>query len=164
MGTTTTAIPIDPTQYIQGKDRYDRYTHEIRLASDAGQRLRFVAGAFLQRQEHDIQQVYKVDGLGSQITVTGWDDAIWLTKQVRVDKDWALFGELTYDFTDKLTGTVGARYFDSDNSLEGFFGYSEGYSSRAPARRPAPAATTPRRRTSMARLARSSTRPRRKTA
>jgi iron complex outermembrane recepter protein len=122
--------PIDPTQYIQGRDLYDRYTHEIRIASDAGQRLRFVAGAFLQQQEHDIQQVYKIDGLGDQITVTGWADAIWLTKQVRVDRDWAVFGELTYDFTDKLSGTVGARYFDSDNSLEGFFGYSEGYSSR----------------------------------
>jgi outer membrane receptor protein involved in Fe transport len=121
---------IDPTQYIQGRDLYDRYTHEIRIASDAEQRLRFVAGAFVQRQEHDIQQVYKVDGIGDQITVTGWADAIWLTKQVRVDKDWAVFGEVTYDFTEKLSGTVGARYFDSDNSLEGFFGYSEGFSSR----------------------------------
>jgi len=121
--------PIDPTQYFQSRDGYDRYTHELRVASDAEQRLRFVAGAFLQRQEHDIQQVYKVDGLGAQITVTGWDDAIWLTRQLRVDKDWALFGELTYDLTDKLSGTVGARYFDSDNSLEGFFGYSAGFSS-----------------------------------
>jgi outer membrane receptor protein involved in Fe transport len=121
--------PIDPTQYIQSRDLYDRYTHEIRVASDAEQRLRFVAGAFVQQQEHDIQQVYKVDGIGDQITVTGWADAIWLTRQLRVDRDWALFGEVTYDFTEKLSGTVGARYFDSDNSLEGFFGYSEGFSS-----------------------------------
>jgi len=123
-------VPIDPTQYIQGKDRYNRYTHELRLASDADQRFRFVLGAFVQRQEHDIQQRYMIDGLGSQISVTGWEDTIWLTKQLRVDKDWALFGEFSFDFTDKLTGTVGARYFDSDNSLKGFFGYSSGYSSR----------------------------------
>ncbi len=123
-------VPIDPTQYIQGKDRYNRYTHELRLASDADQRFRFVLGAFVQRQEHDIQQRYMIDGLGSQISVTGWEDTIWLTKQLRVDKDWALFGEFTFDFTDKLSGTVGARYFDSDNSLKGFFGYSEGYSGR----------------------------------
>jgi len=123
-------VPIDPTQYIQGEDRYNRYTHELRLASDADQRFRFVVGAFLQRQEHDIQQRYMIDGLGSQISVTGWEDTIWLTKQLRVDKDWALFGEFTFDFTEKLSGTIGARYFDSDNSLKGFFGYSEGYSSR----------------------------------
>jgi outer membrane receptor protein involved in Fe transport len=29
---------------------------------------------------------------------------------------------------EKLTGTVGARYFETDNSLEGFFGYAAGYS------------------------------------
>ena len=121
-------VPIDPSQYIQGKDRYNRYTHELRFSSDASNRFRFVAGAFLQRQEHDIQQRYKIDGLGAQISVTGWDDTLWLTKQLRVDKDFAVFGEFTYDFTDHLTGTVGARYFDSDNSLEGFFGFSDGYS------------------------------------
>jgi len=124
------SVPIDPSQYIQGKDRYDRYTHELRVSSDADRRYRFVGGLFYQEQEHDIQQRYKIDGLGSQISVTGWDDTLWLTKQLRVDKDFAIFGEFSFDFTEKLTGTVGARYFDSDNSLEGFFGFSEGYSSR----------------------------------
>jgi len=83
---------IDPSQYIQGKDRYNRYTHELRVSSDADQRFRFVGGLFLQRQEHDIQQRYKIDGLGSQLSVTGWDDTLWLTKQLRVDKDFAIFG------------------------------------------------------------------------
>jgi outer membrane receptor protein involved in Fe transport len=116
---------IDPSQYIQGKDRYNRYTHEIRIASDADQRLRFVAGAFLQRQEHDIEQRYLINDLAAPLSVTGWEDTIWLTKQMRVDKDWALFGEATYDITEQLSATAGVRYFDSDNSLEGFFGYSE---------------------------------------
>jgi iron complex outermembrane recepter protein len=118
---------IDPSQYIQGKDRYKRYTHELRLASDGDQRLRFVGGLFMQRQEHDIQQRYKINDLAGVLSVTNWDDTIWLTKQTRVDKDWAVFGEFSFDFTDKLTGTVGARYFETDNSLEGFFGFSEGY-------------------------------------
>lgn len=118
---------IQPSQYIQGKDRYKRYTHEVRFASPADQRFRFVAGAFLQRQEHDIQQRYKIDDLADVLSVTAWDDTIWLTKQLRVDKDWALFGEFSYDLTEKLTATVGARYFDTDNALKGFFGFSEGY-------------------------------------
>ncbi len=40
---------IDPSQYIQGKDRYNRYTHELRVSSDADQRFRFVGGLFYQR-------------------------------------------------------------------------------------------------------------------
>ncbi len=122
------SVPIDPSQYIQGKDRYNRYTHELRLSSDADNRFRFVGGLFVQRQEHDIEQRYMIDGLGDQISVTGWPDTIWLTKQLRVDKDFAVFGEFSFDFTEKLTGTVGARYFESDNSLKGFFGFSDGYS------------------------------------
>ncbi len=119
--------PIDPSQYIQGKDRYNRYTHELRVTSDPSNRYRFVAGLFLQRQEHDIQQRYKIDGLGSQLSVTGWEDTLWLTKQLRVDKDFAAFGEFSFDFTEQLTGTVGLRYFESDNSLKGFFGFNDGY-------------------------------------
>ena len=40
--------------------------------------------------------------------MTGWPDTIWLTKQQRIDHDYALFGEFSFDFTDKLTATVGA--------------------------------------------------------
>jgi outer membrane receptor protein involved in Fe transport len=118
----------DLAQYINGKDRYNRYTHELRVASDADQRFRFVGGVFLQRQEHDIEQRYKIDNLAdTDVSVSGWDDTIWLTKQTRVDEDWALFGEFSFDFTEKLTGTLGGRYFETDNSLEGFFGFNVGY-------------------------------------
>src|SRR5436190_4621590 len=37
---------IDPTQYIQGADKYKKTSHELRIASDADQRFRFVAGLF----------------------------------------------------------------------------------------------------------------------
>ena len=33
------------------------------MSSDAENRYRFVGGLFVQRQEHDIQQRYKIDGL-----------------------------------------------------------------------------------------------------
>ena len=44
--------------------------------------------------------------------MTGWADTIWLTKQERIDQDYAVFGELSFDFTDKLTRTVGVRFFE----------------------------------------------------
>jgi len=120
---------VNPSQYIQGVDKYKKASHEIRISSPQENRLRFVGGFFMQDQEHDIQQDYRIDGIADWLHVTGWPDTIWLTKQLRQDDDQAFFGELSFDFTDRLTGTVGARHFRTDNSLKGFFGYSAGYSS-----------------------------------
>ena len=120
---------IEPTQYIQAKDRYKRQSHELRLSSPADRRLRFVAGLFYQRQEHGIEQRYKIDNLAAAFEVTNWPDTVWLTQQQRVDRDYAVFGEVSLDLTRKLTLTGGARWFKAENSLAGFFGYGEGYSS-----------------------------------
>jgi outer membrane receptor protein involved in Fe transport len=56
-------------------------------------------------------------------SVTGWDHTIWLTDQVRVDRDYAAFGELSFDLTSKLTATAGYREYRYDNSIDGFFGF-----------------------------------------
>ena len=60
--------------------------------------------------------------------MTGWADTLWLTEQERIDRDYAIFGELSFDITDKLTVTGGVRYFEAENSLEGFFGFGDGFS------------------------------------
>lgn len=120
---------INPSQYIQAVDGYKKTSHELRISSPAEHRFRFVGGLFWQSQSHDIFQNYKVDGLASAISVPGYEDTIWLTAQERKDKDQAIFGELSYDITEKLTATGGLRYFEADNSLKGFFGYGAGYSS-----------------------------------
>jgi outer membrane receptor protein involved in Fe transport len=49
--------------------------------------------------------------------------------QRRVDRDYAIFGEISFDITDDLTLTGGIRGYTYKNSLVGFFGYSAGYSS-----------------------------------
>lgn len=121
---------INPSQYIQGEDRYKNYSQELRISSDQDKRLRGIGGLFWQKQTHDIQQRYKIDDFADYYSVTGWEDTIWLTKQVRTDEQKAIFGELTYDITEKLSATVGFRYFQNDNSLEGFFGFSNNWSSQ----------------------------------
>ncbi|WP_295445636.1 TonB-dependent receptor [Sphingorhabdus sp. EL138] len=120
---------VNPNQYIQGIDRYNKSFGELRVASPADAPLRFIGGLFAQRQSHNIEQNYIIDNIADSITVTGTDSNIWLTKQQRVDRDYAAFGELTYDLTEKLSLTGGLRYYKFDNSLQGFFGYSAGYSS-----------------------------------
>ena len=120
---------VSPNQYIQGIDRYRKSFAEFRVASPQDAPLRFIGGLFWQRQSHNIEQNYIIDNIADRITVPGTDSNIWLTKQQRTDRDYAAFGELSYDITDKLTVTGGARLYKYDNSLFGFFGFARGYSS-----------------------------------
>lgn len=122
--------PIDPTQYIVSDDSFTKQSHELRFTSPADRRLRLVGGLFFQRQTHNIEQNYIIDDLVDFYVVPGTESNIWLTKQFRVDRDKAIFGELSFDVTPQLTLTAGGRYYWYKNSLEGFFGYSESYSSR----------------------------------
>ena len=121
---------IDPTQYIVSDDSFTKQSHELRFTSPADKRLRMVGGLFWQRQTHNIEQNYIIDDLVDFFVVPGTESNIWLTKQFRVDRDKAIFGELTFDVTPELSLTAGGRYYWYKNSLEGFFGYSAGYSSR----------------------------------
>ncbi len=121
---------VDPSQYIVGKDRFTKESHEIRVSSSKEDRLRFLAGAFYERQTHFILQDYKVVGdIADSISVTGWPDTIWLTDQKRIDRDYALFGEVSFDILPNLTLTGGLRYFKAVNSLAGFYGFAAGFSS-----------------------------------
>jgi hypothetical protein len=99
---------INPSQYIHAVDAYDKTSHELRIASPKENRLRFVAGLFWQEQKHDIEQRYRIDGLSPTQWVTGWEDTLWLTQQDRKDRDQAVFGEVSFDITDKLPHGGGA--------------------------------------------------------
>ncbi len=114
---------INPTQRIAGRDGYRKMSHELRLTSPKENRLRFIGGLFYERQQHYILQDYLIDEMPTFNSVTGWPHTLWLTDQIRVDRDYAVFGELSFDFTPQLIGTVGYRFFRYDNSLDGFFGF-----------------------------------------
>ncbi|MBT8080738.1 MAG: TonB-dependent receptor [Gammaproteobacteria bacterium] len=120
------------TQYVGGFEQYDRQSHELRVQSSPDQRFRWIAGAFFQSQEHNFDLQWIVPDLDPAATVvlppTGdrkfGGNTVWQTYQVREDQDTAVFGELTFDFTEQLTGTLGARYFEYENSLYGFNGFA----------------------------------------
>jgi iron complex outermembrane receptor protein len=161
--------PVDPSQYIIGHDAYMKASHELRVSTPQENRFRVVGGLFYQRQTHGIYQNYRIDDLGASLSVPGYPGTIWLTQQKRIDRDSAAFGEVAFDITDKLTVTGGIRFFKSDNSLKGFYGYGAGYSStgRGLLRRPRSKARPARTSTSGSRrraTARRSTSPTRSTA
>ncbi|MBP8098527.1 MAG: TonB-dependent receptor, partial [Arenimonas sp.] len=122
---------INPSQLIHGEDNWKRTSHELRISSPQENRFRVLAGLFWQDQEHKIlQQYYTAGDFTSYFEVTDWTDTLWLTNQLRKDHDEAIFGEMSYDLTDKLTATAGIRFYEYDNSLKGFFGFGANYSSK----------------------------------
>jgi outer membrane receptor protein involved in Fe transport len=121
-----------PQQEIIGKDRFEKGSNELRIASPATDRFRFIAGLFQERQTHWIIQDYQIQGFGTQISVPGWSNTIWLTDQNRIDRDEAIFGEVSFDILHNLTLTGGVRGYEYKNTLYGFFGYSAGYASGGP--------------------------------
>jgi iron complex outermembrane recepter protein len=114
---------IDPRQKVIGSDHFKKMSHELRISSPSDNPLRAVGGLFYQKQSNDIHQDYQVANLGALVSVNSNPGTLWLTQQLRVDKDYAAFGELTYDFTPTLSATVGGRLFKYDNTLIGFFGF-----------------------------------------
>jgi iron complex outermembrane recepter protein len=114
---------VDPSQSTTGDDTFTKNSHELRIASDQAKRFRFVAGVFYQLQDHHIGQYYKIAALQPSSWVIDYPTAIWVTNQQRTDEDKAIFGEATFDFTSALTGTVGGRFYEYDNSLAGYVGY-----------------------------------------
>jgi len=114
---------INPSQHIVGRSHFRKMSHELRIASPAENRLRFVGGLFYQRQTHLIHQDYQVTGLADALSVNGFPGTLWLTQQERVDRDYAAFGELSFDIVPTVTLTGGIRAYRYDNSLIGFFGF-----------------------------------------
>ena len=123
---------INDAQHIVGTDHYSKISNELRVSSPKDYPFRFVGGVFFQRQVHEILQDYVVnngDPLSDALSIPGWPGTLWLTDQERVDRDSAVFGEFSYDILSNLTANAGIRYFRYDNTLQGFYGFSDNYSS-----------------------------------
>lgn len=128
--TDSTGVPINPSQQVFGNDHFNKQSHELRIASPQSARIRGTLGVFYQRQQHNIEQQYFINGLAPLLSNMNRPGDIWLTEQKRVDRDYAVFGELAFDIIpEHLTLTGGARVFKYDNTLYGYFGYGINYSS-----------------------------------
>ncbi len=120
----------DPSQYVSGDENFNRNSHEIRLQSSPDGSFRWIAGLFYQRQEHLFDLQWVVPDMNPADSVVEGGRTTWQTFQRRVDKDTALFGEAYIDLGAAFSLTLGARYFEYDNSLfgfNGFIGHCTGY-------------------------------------
>ncbi|MBS0388713.1 MAG: TonB-dependent receptor [Proteobacteria bacterium] len=116
-------VLADPTQYVQNHDDYTKLSHEFRISTPADLPWRLIAGAFYQKQTDAIRAEFRVDGLSDYWSVPRNPGILYLSDQLRTDKDAAVFADVTHDFTSKFKMSAGVREFRTDNTLYGFFGY-----------------------------------------
>lgn len=128
------SVTTDPTQLTNNHDKYTKMSHELRVTSSSDYRLRGNAGLFYQRQTDDIRAAFQVNHLPTYYTIDGSPDTVYLTQQTRIDRDYAVFGNVDFDLTTQVKISAGIRKFWVENTLYGFFGYNnDGYSKQGEA-------------------------------
>jgi outer membrane receptor protein involved in Fe transport len=112
-------------EFATRDNEYERSTHELRLVSLGDGNLHYTIGAYFQEDEHKYLQLWIQRDMAPAVSVPGYgrSDVYFRTDQVRDLDQVAIFGELTFDFTDTLSGTIGARYFDEEATLAGVVGW-----------------------------------------
>lgn len=120
---------LDPTQIIRSRDTYTKQAHELRVSSPSEDRFRLTAGMYFQRQTNRHIAHYIFPGIGAsptpfatQTVPGGLPDDVFYTNIFRVDRDYAMFGEASFDILPNLTLTGGIRGFIAKNTLDGFSG------------------------------------------
>jgi outer membrane receptor protein involved in Fe transport len=126
--------PITPVARYTNNDGYTKQSHELRISSPQDKRLRGLLGFFWQEQEHDFQQNFLVEGLADvmlmnsgEANMSRFADTVYLNSVDRTDKDQAVFGSVSFDITEQWELTVGARFFEPENTVKGFFGFGLGF-------------------------------------
>ena len=124
----------DPSIFFESEDNSHRLSHELRLTSnaDSGSRLNWIVGAFYERSWYDGYIFWEMPGINFEngpaacytqaagvtpLPLEWWSCPGWKGG----DTDTAIYGDVSFDFTDKLTIGVGMRAFkwEADNN-EGF--------------------------------------------
>jgi outer membrane receptor protein involved in Fe transport len=123
------SLIANPFQYNANHDKYTKMSHELRVSSPQDLSLRATAGLFYQRQTDNIRAEYRFTDLPTAYAVDGSPNVYYLSQQIRVDRDYAAFMDLTYDLSSQFKLSGGIRKFYVNNTLFGFFGFNTNTSS-----------------------------------
>lgn len=145
---SVTAFPVTgiPESYPIINDRYDNpkvFTQEFRVTSDGENRLDWLAGIFYQKidQDHrivvtdqsglDLSYYWRV-ALSQIVGAPPPDTRVVANNRIEaIDEQWALFGQLGYEFSERWRASAGFRWFTLDQQYDatssGFqFGLAQG--------------------------------------
>jgi len=136
-----------PEMFTKNKVTSEFSSHEIRFSTNQSSALRATFGAFYSDLELRERTDFTYPGGEQTLSDGGWNGAapvavgygpsvsnqdssasrkgVWpegvmfVNDVLRTDKQYALFGELSYDFSEQLSLTVGARWYDVEVDLKG---------------------------------------------
>jgi iron complex outermembrane receptor protein len=130
----------EPQEFVIENNHYTKWSNELRVSTPQQYAVKGTVGLFAQRQVHDIWEdyvmpgaggnpyTYNPQGLAQSLTIpTLNNNSIWLTDEQRVDRDSAIFGQLTWNVGAGWGVNLGMRGYHYDNSLQGYYGYSSNY-------------------------------------
>jgi len=129
-------VCLDPTKYYKEQTDTSRITHELRFNTNADNAWRVTAGIFYDDQELETVGQFNIantdlalfsdlgkslpgseginsDGGPFESGISFVNDVTHTIEQV------AVFGQVEYDLTDKLTATLGARWYQIDDTFKG---------------------------------------------
>ena len=122
----------DPTQGMIAYIENDRTTHEFRVSSFDEEGLDFVAGIYFDDIETRVDTNFYVAGSTGFFarnvpisTATQFNPnprapgITFMNDAIRTEEQFAAFGEVTWNFTDEWSATLGARYYDLETALVG---------------------------------------------
>ncbi len=117
-------------------DKYTKNNHELRISTDPEKSIRGMLGFFTQKQFHDFEQHWIVNDISPVMWMDyddnpnneAFKDTVYLNSMYRTDRDNAIFGSVDFDIGDSLVLTLGARYFEPEVTVKGFFGFGSNWS------------------------------------
>lgn len=104
-----------PTDIITARYKAKQWaaSEELRLQSNGDNQLDWVAGVYVARDELDTNSyydVFRVANSGDPLTDLPQGIGVFGWPFTQDTNSYAVFGQIDYDFTDKLTATFGLRY------------------------------------------------------
>lgn len=129
-----------PDQNFHGIQRSDDTQHELRFSTDPGNSVRFTGGVYYDKSEGGVSQEWEyhsphIDGIDfapnaphSEAThfnpETRDPEVAFFNDLSNEAEQIAFFGELSYDFTEAWSATLGLRYYDIDIVPRGSFNFA----------------------------------------
>ncbi len=129
-------IPIESV--INESEAFTSFVHETRYTSNFDGPFQFTGGIFFQRTKNHLQYppalavgLNQAAGGGAFGLVPG--DLIFQTENFFNTKEYAAFGEITFDVTEAISITAGGRYYKTETDA---FIESDGFANDGPSRVP----------------------------
>jgi outer membrane receptor protein involved in Fe transport len=140
---------FDPTKQYLEHTKNERTTHEIRIASDAENRFRFLAGVYVNDVETNHSGEFQYAATNTTFAAVNDDPGFLLGNTTlptpgvttsgprsplttffndftRTEDEIAFFGQIAFDLGDAVTVSVSARNYDLDTQLQGASNFSFG--------------------------------------